>query len=83
MYYVYVLVSGDKTYLGYTADLKRRVKEHQTGDNTSTRGRDWELAYYEAFRSEQDAHERENKLKQRGQSKRWLYERISRSLDSE
>ncbi len=80
MYYVYVIKSGDKRYIGYTNNLKRRIEEHNRGENRSTRGRKWELIYYEAYKSEDDARERERKLKQRGRSRQILYERIKRSL---
>ena len=85
MYYVYVLVSNDKdrkTYVGYTSNLKRRLREHnENGSGKHYTGkRKWILVYYEAYRSEQDAKEREVKLKQRGSSKHSLMRRISNSL---
>jgi len=74
MYYVYVIVSDNRRpYVGFTTDLRRRFQEHNEGRNTSTRGRQWKLAYYEAFRSESDARRRESKLKQDGRSRRFLY----------
>ena len=74
MYFVYLLKRNDnkKTYIGYTSDLKRRLKEHS--DKTP------ELIYYEAYKSEKDARKREQILKQRGQTIRRLKERISGSL---
>jgi len=84
MYYVYVLKSRDKFYVGYTSDLRRRVSEHNSKSNrSSTRGREWRLIYYEAYLSEKDARDRERKLKQRGQSKRRLFERISDSISKD
>jgi len=82
MYYVYVLVNerGEK-YVGYTSDLRRRVREHREGKSKSTRGCDWKLVYYEAYLSREDALNRERKLKQRGRSKQLLYERIRNSLN--
>ena len=80
MYYVYVIRSGERKYIGYTRDLRRRMEEHNRGENRSTRGRKWELVYYEAYRDESDARERERKLKQRGRSRQILYERIKRSM---
>ena len=56
------------------------MEEHNRGENRSTRGRKWELVYYEAYRDESDARERERKLKQRGRSRQILYERIKRSM---
>ena len=82
MYYVYVIVSDKgERYIGYTGDLKRRIKEHNEGKNASTKGRKWKLVYYEAYLNKEDAIERERKLKQRGKSKQVLYERINRSID--
>ncbi|OHA08537.1 MAG: hypothetical protein A3B37_00155 [Candidatus Sungbacteria bacterium RIFCSPLOWO2_01_FULL_59_16] len=74
MYYIYVLKNRRtrKTYIGYTNDLQRRLKEHK--------GKQPELIYYEAYRSEKDAHQREKQLKQRGQGIRWLKSRIQFSL---
>ena len=82
MYYVYVLKSrAGAIYYGFTLDLKKRLAQHRRGENVSTKGREWALVYYEAFRSEEDARERERKLKRHGQAKRWLWERIERSLE--
>lgn len=74
MYYVYVIKnrSNNQSCLGYTNDLRRRIKEH--------RHKNSEIIYYEAYRSEIDARDREKKLKQRGQSIRQLKERMKNSL---
>ena len=81
MYYVYVICNQDgKVYVGYTADLRRRIKEHKSGGNISTRNQSWELVYYEAYLSREDALQRERKLKQRGQAKRYLKGRVQQSL---
>ncbi len=66
MFYVYVLqtISGKNLYTGYTSDLKRRLKEHNQGLNSSTkRYGQWKLIYYEASLNEQDARRREGYLK--------------------
>ena len=84
MYYVYVIQNkiNKKIYIGYTRDLKRRMKEHYHRIILgNTQGKDWELVYYEAFRSKIDAQHREQKLKDHGQSKRWLKERLKHSLE--
>ena len=81
MYYVYVLKNKDgDIYIGYTSDLKQRLKNHNSGRNVSTRGHKWQLVYYEAYLSKQDAYKREQNLKKHGQAKRWLKERIQNSL---
>jgi putative endonuclease len=85
MYYVYVLYSpdADKCYYGCTKDLNRRVSEHQAGQNTSTaQAADWQLVYYEAYKSKQDAKDRERKIKQHGSTKGHLRNRIARSINN-
>jgi len=74
MYYVYLLKDRKlgTTYIGYTNDLKRRLKEHIAKIP--------ELVYYEAFKSEKDARKRERMLKQ-GQTARRLKERLLESLN--
>ena len=82
MYYVYLIQNEEgKRYIGYTQDLKRRLSEHNNNDNALTKGHEWEIIYYEAYKSEEDARERERKLKQDGRSRRHLYARVSRSLN--
>jgi len=66
MYFVYVLLSlkDDKFYIGYSKDLKRRLKEHDSGKNTSTKSRlPLKLIYYEAHLSKADAARRERYFK--------------------
>ena len=60
MYYVYVLFNGKIKYVGYTSDLKRRLREHQTDkvEATKLKGH-WELIFYEAFKEETKARKRE------------------------
>ncbi len=58
MYYVYILYSEtlDKKYIGSTDDLKKRLKEHNSGCSKFTKsGIPWMLLYYEAFISKYDA----------------------------
>jgi len=66
MYYVYILKSEkDKNfYVGYSKDLKKRVKEHNDGKVPSTKKRiPFNLVYYEASLNQQDATHREKYLK--------------------
>jgi putative endonuclease len=65
-FYVYVLQSRIKPrfYIGYTENLKRRVKEHNLGISVSTKHyAPWTLIYYEACRNQEDAKRREKYLK--------------------
>ena len=66
MFYIYVLesVKNKKLYFGYTSDLKKRLKEHNSGKNFSTKPYiPWNLIYYEACIEEEDATRREKYLK--------------------
>lgn len=66
MFYVYILQSESKNvlYVGKTADLKRRMKEHNAGQNTSTKAyMPWSLIFYEAYVKNSDAMRREKYLK--------------------
>lgn len=85
MFFVYVLKSmkDGKLYFGFTNDLRRRLSEHNSGQNRSTKGRKpLYLVYYEAYRSEEDAKEREEMLKLFGRALGGLKRRIKRSLES-
>ncbi|TSA45221.1 GIY-YIG nuclease family protein [bacterium] len=58
MHYVYILYSNrtKKLYKGYTADLKMRTRQHNSGEVKSTKfGVPWHLVYYEAFSNKTDA----------------------------
>ena len=62
MYYVYIIQS-QKTgnlYKGKTADLRRRMDEHNRGKVSSTKAsRPWDLKYYEAHLTEKLARQAE------------------------
>jgi|TARA_B110001452_G_C15193138_1_gene414191 putative endonuclease len=52
------------TYVGYTNDLKRRIKLHNSGKGAKfTRGRKWELIYKEKVDSKSKAISREYYIK--------------------
>lgn len=66
MFYVYILKSSlnNRLYIGKTANLKIRLKEHNAGQNASTRPyRPWEVIFYEAYVRQSDADRREKYLK--------------------
>ncbi len=66
MFYVYVLQSlkDKKLYIGFSTDLKKRLKDHNTGGTKSTKSRrPFKLLYYEAHTSEKDARRRERYFK--------------------
>ena len=82
MFYVYVLtMNNGEIYIGFSTNLKNRIKQHYENKVISTKNREPKLVYYEAYISKKDAMEREQKLKQRGNAKRWLKERITNSLN--
>lgn len=65
-YYVYVLLSqkDNKFYIGFTNDIKRRMREHNQGKNPSTSYRlPLELIYYEAHLNKEDVRRRERYFK--------------------
>ena len=78
MHYVYVLKCpvDNRIYIGFTSDLKRRFKEH----SASPAHRGWVLVYYEAYRDESEAREREQKLKSYGSALGKLKARIQKSM---
>ena len=48
------------TYVGYTNNLKKRIKLHNSGRGAKfTRGRKWLLIYKESFKSKKEAISRE------------------------
>ncbi len=86
MHYVYLLqseINRDNLYVGNTDDLRRRLVEHNSGSNYSTRKyKPFRMAYYEAYLDKQDALDREYKLKHHGSVIGHLKRRIKRSLSS-
>ena len=66
-YYIYVLKSLDinsVTYVGYTKNLKNRLKLHNKGRGAKfTRGRKWKLIYKEKYRTKKKAMSREYYIK--------------------
>ena len=82
MYYVYFIqsVEDHKNYVGFTANLDRRIAQHNAGASCYTSGRHWELVYYEAYRSRADAVLREKRLKQYGKSLAMLKRRLQESF---
>jgi putative endonuclease len=58
-YYVYMLKShwtkNSVTYVGYTANLKKRISLHNTGKGAKfTRGRKWKLIFKEKCSSKSE-----------------------------
>jgi putative endonuclease len=65
-YYVYILQSqkDNSFYIGYTTDLIKRFKQHNSGESQATKPfRPYKLIFYEAFLNRIDAKNRETYLK--------------------
>lgn len=81
-YYVYVLQSlkDKKFYIGFTTNLKNRVKDHNNGINISTRNRKpLKLIYFEGYINKGDALGREKFLKS-GSGLRYLKKQMRNYL---
>jgi len=78
MFYTYVLKSDkdNKLYIGFTADIERRLKGHNSGNVVSTKNRrPFKLIYYEACANKRKAVDREKYFKT-GFGRRFLKNRI-------
>ena len=77
MYYVYVIRNeAEEFYIGYSADLKKRLADHNAGGTQSTKRHQWELVYYEAYVHERYARKREQALKRNRRTNTFLMERV-------
>ena len=67
IFYTYVLktLKGKAiTYVGYTNNLKKRIKLHNSNKGAKfTRGRKWKLIYKESFSTQKEAMSREYYIK--------------------
>ena len=67
VYHVYMLKSVGKkpvTYVGYTKNLKNRIKLHNSSKGAKfTKGRKWKLIYKEKHNSKKEANSREYYIK--------------------
>ena len=82
MFYTYVLKSekSGRFYTGYTNDLRKRFREHNSGQSSYTAKRGpYKLIYYEACSNQQDAMAREKYLKT-ATGKRYINNRLKRFL---
>ncbi len=66
-FYVYMLKSVSKkpvTYVGYTKNINKRIKLHNSGKGAKfTRGRKWNLIYKEKYSTKNQAISREYYIK--------------------
>ena len=77
MFYVYMLKGVNskitKTYVGYTNNLKLRLKKHNSGTGAkSTRGYIWKIIYKKKFYDKSTAMSYEYKLKKDVKKRKYL-----------
>ena len=66
MHFVYILKSlvTERYYIGHTADLDKRLEEHNRGKTKSTKGYiPWKIVYTEKFETKSEAFKREQEIK--------------------
>ena len=83
MFYVYFLKSKKNSthYIGCTSNLVNRIKKHNDNKIFYTKYKGpFEFLYYEAYKSKEDAFQRERNLKLRANAMTGLKRRIGRSL---
>jgi len=74
MYFVYILRSrkDNNVYIGITSDIERRLKQHNSGKNLSTKYRTpFDLIYSEKTKNRVDARNREKYFKS-GVGREWI-----------
>ena len=77
MYYVYLVkLPNKKIYIGFSTDLKERIKTHKREKQILG------LIYYEAYQDKKEAMEREKQLKKYKSAWGYLKKRIKRSTES-
>ena len=82
MHYVSLFrsVRDDGFYIGYSSNLRRRLREHVEGNAFATSHRGpWKLVYYEAYLEQADALGREKYLKS-GAGRRVLQSQLTNYL---
>ncbi len=77
MHYVYILKNSktNELYYGYTNNIERRLVEHNNKQQ-----QEWKLIYFEAYKAESDACNREKRLKHYAQALTALKIRLKESL---
>ena len=80
IFYTYILktIKGKRiTYVGYTKNLKNRLKDHNEGKAAKfTRGRKWKLIYKEKFNTKRGAMSREHHIKKNRKLRKQLINNI-------
>jgi len=79
MYYLYILesVNHQKTYVGSTTDVDRRLREHNKGKSSFTsRFKPWKVVYTEKLESYTKSRQRE-KFYKSGAGRRFIAKLLS------
>jgi putative endonuclease len=80
LFYVLRSIADDGFYIGYSANLRKRFRQHSQGDSFATSYRSpWKLIYYEAYLEQADALGRERYLKS-GAGRRFLKSQLKEYL---
>ncbi len=82
MFYVYLLHSTKDNgfYIGFSTNLRARLRQHQDGESFATSHRGpWKLIYYETYTEREDAEGREKFLKS-GAGRRFLHAQLRHYL---
>lgn len=85
MHFVYIIKSIKQRvlYIGVTGNIQKRLAEHNSGKSSHTaKYMLWKPVYIEGYANEEDAYDREQRLKQFGKVHSQLKRRIMRSLQS-
>ncbi len=77
MFYVYIIYSAvrNKFYVGHSADLEKRLLDHNNGLSKYTRiANDWKVVYIEIYETREEAWHREMEIKRKKSRKyiEWL-----------
>tara|TARA_B100001996_G_C18630699_1_gene581646 strand:+ start:179 stop:460 length:282 start_codon:yes stop_codon:yes gene_type:complete len=86
-YFVYVLGNYKKskltTYVGYTNNLKKRLKLHNEGKGAKfTRGRAWKIIYKEKYKTKNEAIRREYYIKKNRKFRNLIKENVNEKKNS-
>ena len=65
MYFIYIIENTEgKHYVGYTSNLVRRIKDHNSTKGRWTKKKGpWRLVYQEACSTKEEAYSREKQIK--------------------
>ena len=85
-YYVYILISKYKnklfTYVGYTVNLKKRLKLHNSGKGAKyTRGKKWKIIYSKKFSTKNIAMSNEYKIKENRKFRDLLKKKFNENIN--